>query len=114
LQPGGGLARPYCGDGRTVSDEFTVPLCRGHHRELHRCGDEAEWWKKVGIDAIVPARALWPETHSLPITTEPAPGPASGQPLCGGPPSTAWSFSGMDFSETQIIGSPDFAASTAT
>jgi hypothetical protein len=25
--------------GRKVADEFTVPLCRGHHRELHRCGD---------------------------------------------------------------------------
>ena len=23
--------------GRKVSDEFTVPLCRGHHREAHRC-----------------------------------------------------------------------------
>jgi hypothetical protein len=31
--------------GRKVSDEFTVPLCRGHHREVHRCGDEATWWK---------------------------------------------------------------------
>ena len=30
--------------GRKVSDEFTVPLCRGHHREVHRCGDEAVWW----------------------------------------------------------------------
>ena len=29
--------------GRKVSDEFTVPLCRGHHREVHRCGDEAAW-----------------------------------------------------------------------
>jgi hypothetical protein len=27
--------------GRKVSDEFTVPLCRVHHRELHRVGDEA-------------------------------------------------------------------------
>jgi hypothetical protein len=53
--------------GRKVSDEFTVPLCRGHHRELHRCGDEAEWWKKVGIDPTVGARALWLETHPLPI-----------------------------------------------
>jgi hypothetical protein len=26
---------------RKVSDEFVVPLCRGHHREVHRCGDEA-------------------------------------------------------------------------
>ena len=30
--------------GRKVSDEFTVPLCRGHHREVHRCGDEVAWW----------------------------------------------------------------------
>jgi hypothetical protein len=29
--------------GRKVSDEFTVPLCRGHHREVHRHGDEAAW-----------------------------------------------------------------------
>ena len=54
--------------GRKVSDEFTVPLCRGHHREVHRCGDEAAWWKKVGVDPIVPARALWLESHPLPTT----------------------------------------------
>ena len=39
--------------GRKVSDEFTVPLCRGHHREVHRCGDEAAWWKNAGIDPTV-------------------------------------------------------------
>jgi opacity protein-like surface antigen len=22
-----------------------VPLCRGHHREAHRSGDEGVWWK---------------------------------------------------------------------
>ena len=33
--------------GRKVSDEFTVPLCRGHHREAHRSGDEAAGWKKL-------------------------------------------------------------------
>jgi hypothetical protein len=26
--------------GQKVSDGFTVPLCRGHHREVHRYGDE--------------------------------------------------------------------------
>jgi hypothetical protein len=26
--------------GRKVSDEFTVPLCRTHHRELHHTGNE--------------------------------------------------------------------------
>jgi hypothetical protein len=52
--------------GRKVSDEFTVPLCRGHHREVHRCDDEAAWWKKAGIDPIGLARALWLKTHPLP------------------------------------------------
>jgi ERF superfamily len=52
--------------GRKVSDEFTVPLCRGHHREVHRGGNEAAWWSKLGIDATVAARALWLETHPLP------------------------------------------------
>jgi len=29
--------------GRKVSDEFIVPLCRAHHREVHRCSDEVGW-----------------------------------------------------------------------
>ena len=49
--------------GRKVSDEFTVPLCRGHHRELHRHGDEATWWSNAGIDPTLSARELWLETH---------------------------------------------------
>jgi hypothetical protein len=52
--------------GRKVSDEFTVPLCRGHHREVHRCRDEGDWWKKAGIDPNTAARALWLKTHPLP------------------------------------------------
>jgi ERF superfamily len=52
--------------GSKVSDEFTVPLCRGHHREVHRCGDEAVWWQNLGIDPIAAARALWLKTHPLP------------------------------------------------
>jgi hypothetical protein len=50
---------------RKVSDEFTVPLCRGHHREIHRRGDEAAWWERNKIDPTVIARALWLETHPL-------------------------------------------------
>ena len=49
--------------GRKVSDEFTVPLCRGHHRELHRHGDEVAWWLKAAIDPLATARGLWLETH---------------------------------------------------
>jgi hypothetical protein len=52
--------------GRKVSDEFTVPLCRGHHREVHRCGDEMAWWEKTGIDPSAAARVLWLKTHPLP------------------------------------------------
>ena len=51
--------------GRKVSDEFTVPLCRGHHREAHRFGDEAAWWRSTGVDPTVAARALWLETHPV-------------------------------------------------
>ncbi len=51
--------------GRKVSDEFIVPLCRGHHREVHRSGDEASWWSKAGINATDAARKLWTETHPL-------------------------------------------------
>jgi ERF superfamily len=53
--------------GRKVSDEFTVPLCRGHHREVHRCGDEAAWWRSAGVDPTVIARTLWLEKHPLAV-----------------------------------------------
>ena len=43
---------------RKASDEFTVPLCRGHHREVHRHGDEAAWWQKLGLDPTSAARAF--------------------------------------------------------
>ena len=56
--------------GRKVSDEFTVPLCRGHHREVHRCGDEAAWWRAAALDPTVAARSLWLESHPLPIGQE--------------------------------------------
>src|SRR5262249_42274056 len=70
--------------GRKVSDEFTVPLCRGHDREVHRCGDEAEWWKKANIDPTVPARALWLESHPLPRASSRSSG-TSDQPIKRGP-----------------------------
>jgi hypothetical protein len=47
--------------GKTLStaSEFTVPLCRTHHRELHRSGSEYLWWENVGIDPLKIARKLW-------------------------------------------------------
>src|SRR5207237_8770828 len=55
---------------RKVSDEFTVPLCRSHHRELHRRGDERVWWHRLGIDPILTASTLWVQSH--PALAEPA------------------------------------------
>ena len=49
--------------GRKVSDEFTVPLCRTHHREVHRFGDEARWWKNNNIDPLCLASELWHATR---------------------------------------------------
>jgi len=49
--------------GRKVSDEFVAPLCRTHHREVHRVGDERAWWKQAGIDPIKVARQLWRKTR---------------------------------------------------
>jgi hypothetical protein len=70
--------------GRKVSDEFTVPLCRGHHREVHRCGDEPVWWDKAGIDPTVSARALWLKTHPLPATIDIEAAPSA--PVIDNPP----------------------------
>ena len=50
--------------GRKVSDEFAVPLCAGHHRELHNYGDERKWWEKRRIDSTEAARDLWETTRS--------------------------------------------------
>src|SRR5262245_30020984 len=51
--------------GRKVSDEFAVPLCRGHHRAVHRSRDERAWWQQAGIDPIKVARRLWKGTRGL-------------------------------------------------
>jgi DNA recombination protein Rad52 len=47
-----------------VSDEFTVPLCRGHHRQLHQAGNEVTWWENLQIDALAIAKDLWKQTHT--------------------------------------------------
>ena len=55
--------------GRKVSDEYTVPLCRTHHREVHRSSDEPSWWEQAGVDALATAHMLWRETHPMRATT---------------------------------------------
>ena len=50
--------------GRKVSDRFTVPICRLHHRELHRRGNERAWWASQAIDPLAIAAMLWWRTHT--------------------------------------------------
>ena len=59
--------------GMKVSDEFTVPLCRSHHRNLHQTGNEVSWWANSKIEPLPIARKLWEETHPsiVPAPAEP-------------------------------------------
>jgi hypothetical protein len=50
--------------GRKVSDEYTVPVCRLHHRDLHGYGDEASWWAALNIDPLPIALELWRRSQS--------------------------------------------------
>ena len=56
--------------GVKVSDEFTVPLCRVHHKQLHQAGNEVAWWHKIKIDALRIAGQFWEETHPSEATSE--------------------------------------------
>jgi len=51
--------------GRKVSDEFTVPLCRTHHRDNHGSGDEVAWWGRRAIDPMATSRMLWVSTRGI-------------------------------------------------
>lgn len=51
--------------GRKVSDEFTVPLCRTHHRDNHNFGDEVAWWERRAIDPVATSRVLWVSTRQI-------------------------------------------------
>jgi len=51
--------------GRKVSDEFTVPLCRTHHRDNHSFGDEVGWWERRAIDPVATSRMLWVSTRRI-------------------------------------------------
>jgi hypothetical protein len=43
----------------SAGDEYTGPVCRAHHRELHGYGDEASWWAGVNVYPVPIALALW-------------------------------------------------------
>jgi DNA recombination protein Rad52 len=51
--------------GLKTSDEWVVPLCYLHHRELHDRGNEREWWKERGIRPITEAENYWKGRKAL-------------------------------------------------
>jgi len=57
--------------GLKVSDEFTVPLCRSHHRQLHQVGDEVAWWNDLKINALEIAQGLWEQSHAKSASESP-------------------------------------------
>ena len=66
--------------GMKVSDEFTIPLCRTHHRSLHQMGNELTWWEKARIDPLPIARKLWEESHPRAATKPATPTSAATEP----------------------------------
>lgn len=52
--------------GSKVSDEFTVPLCRRHHQQLHQCGNELAWWANMQVAPLGVAKELWLLSRQIP------------------------------------------------
>jgi hypothetical protein len=75
---------------RKVSDEFTVPLCRIHHREIHRGADEAAWWNRFGVDPYFVAATLWAQTRPVRSIAElPSHNPSTAPPAATLDPASA-------------------------
>lgn len=58
--------------GKKVSDEFTVPLCRLHHRQLHHSGNEIRWWNTTArtLEPLQIAKRLWQQSHRFGKSSE--------------------------------------------
>ncbi len=52
--------------GRKVGDNFTVPLCRNHHRELHHSGGESGMVVRHGHRSDRDRKELWQQRRQLP------------------------------------------------
>jgi hypothetical protein len=75
--------------GRRPSDEYVVPLCRIHHRAVHRVTDEQVWWTQLGIDPVPIARNLWTSTRLEDSALRPRPATEPAEPSPGDAADTA-------------------------
>ena len=90
--------------GLEVSDEFAVPLCNGHHDELHRTGDERAWWARHGIiEPLKYAARLWAARE----VAAPLPGASSDSESHPAPGSEGAPFSRPDVSSATGRGPPE-------
>jgi DNA recombination protein Rad52 len=72
-----------------VSDEYTVPLCNGHHDALHRTGDERAWWARHGIiEPLKFAARLWVASRNGDRDSVEALAEARPEPPAAAPPHT--------------------------
>ncbi len=56
------------GAGERPSDRWTVPICPAHHREgpdAQHNHNEADWWRRHGIDPLIVAALLWAATGDM-------------------------------------------------
>ena len=53
-----------------MSDEYTVQLCRAHHREVHRSSNEPACWAKYNIHPLPLAQELWGQSRAVQPTAE--------------------------------------------
>lgn len=56
------FGKPETGMQQKASDKWTVPLCRAHHDEQHKTGNELLWWASKRIDPFGLALALYAAT----------------------------------------------------
>jgi len=52
-------ADPARGMGRKAGDEWVIPLCPAHHRNLHMNGNEVAFLKRFGVYGPEIAEKLW-------------------------------------------------------
>jgi hypothetical protein len=52
--------------GEKPDDKWCTPLCREHHDEQHRHGNELAWWARYEIDPFAVALKLYGNRHTEP------------------------------------------------